>query len=111
MRHHITVQQGTASVDSYGKRTYTWSTLQDVWADIKAVRWAEGMTADQRKASATHSFVIRNPNVVVAYGSDDSDVITPKHRIVFGNRTFEILGVVDPDGRGRYQVIDAREVV
>ena len=110
MRHRITVQEATASVDSYGNRTYTWADLVDAWADIQAVSWSEGLTAEQRKAAVTHRMTVRMATPVVQTGTDDAEQVRPRHRVTFGNHTYEILAVVDPDGRGRYQMLETREV-
>lgn len=100
LRHRVKIQSATEGQDSYGAVTQTWADVATVWASIEARGTRETFTASQQFATADHVITIRHR----------SDV-TPKHRIVYGSRVFDIEGAVDPDGRKRSLVIYAREAV
>lgn len=100
LRHRVTIQQATETQNSYGEIVQTWTTVATVWGAIEARGMRESFTASQQFATADHVITIRHR----------SDV-TPKMRLVYGSRTFDIEGAVDPDGRKRELRLYVREVV
>lgn len=90
LRAKMTVQAATESKDARGSVSQSWGTVGYAWADIAPQSGTEQTSAAQREGSLTS--VVR-----MRYYSG----LTPKHRLLYGSRTFDILSVADPDGRRR----------
>lgn len=93
LRHRITIQEPSASQDSYGEETpVAWSTLATVWAAFEPLSGDERYieVADQRLAETRVRFRIR-------YRDD----VTHKMRVSWRSRTFNILEVRNVGGRDR----------
>lgn len=92
-RHEMAVQNYTASVDTYGQATKTWSTLATVLGHIET---ADGRTIDAVDINRGQtSYRIILPWI---------ESVTVKSRILLRetgktDRTLELTGVVDPDLR------------
>lgn len=89
LRHRITIQRATETQDAFGAVVQTWSTFATLWAGVEALSGREFFAAQQVNAQVSHRIRIR-------YLSG----VTPKMRVVFGSRTFNIEVVMD-DGRRR----------
>ncbi len=100
LRHRITIQQATETPSTSGAITQTWSTVATVWAAIEALSGREAFAAQQVNAQVSSRIRIR-------YRAG----ITPKMRIVFGARTFNIESVMDMESRRRELQLLVSEVV
>ena len=99
--HTITIQENTAVPDGKGGNPATWTTKHaNIKARIRPIaaredeRW-EGVAAD-----LTHT----------VYIADATLDIKEKDRVVFGSRTFDILGVRDIDEWNRYLQLGVEEL-
>lgn len=104
LRQRVTLQQGTASQNSFGESVITWSTLATVWADVVPLltqareQFAQG--GDQMQAKAPYQARLR-------YRAGLSPAT---NRIIWEGRTLEIESVLDPDGRNREMAVLCYEV-
>lgn len=88
LRHRITIQKYTATRDSFGADVEDWTDIANVWASITPVSGKEYYAAQQINAEITTKITIR-------YIKD----INPKMRVVFKDRMFEILSVINSEER------------
>jgi len=100
LRHLITLQTFTASIDANRKPTRTYSTLAQVWADMSYTTGTESVVADQVEARNLVVFTIR-------YRSD----VTPQMRVLYNSKYYEITAVLDREGRRRMLDLATTEVV
>ena len=84
LRHRITIQQVAEAQDTYGEPIKTWSTFAQRWAAINQVTGKENFNASQFAPDATTRVELR-------YLAG----VTPKMRVKFGTRTFEIKAVLN----------------
>jgi SPP1 family predicted phage head-tail adaptor len=103
-RHEMAVQNYSASVDSYGQGTKTYSTVATVLGYIENTDGQTIDSVDVTKGQSTYRIVI--PFL---------DGVTTKSRILLretgkSDRTLELTGVVDPDLRRMELHIQALEV-
>lgn len=88
LRHRVVVERATDGTDAYGDQVPTWSALATVWAGIEPLSGREYLAAAHIQADVSTRIVIRGiPGVS----------ITPKDRIRYGTRLFDIKQVVDRD--------------
>ena len=101
LRNRITIQYPNPTQDATNDPVVAWLDLAQVWADIRPVGGQERLQrqADQVVAQVDHRIKIR-------WRGD----VTPKMRVKFGSRYFDIGTVDDPDGRKRELVLQCREV-
>lgn len=98
LRHRLTLEAPVTEEEEIGGRNVTWSPVATVWAAIETVNGNETGALGQTDARLFHRIIIR-------HRAD----IGPAMRLTKGARVFEILGVRDPDGRGRSLAIHAIE--
>lgn len=100
LRDRLTLQSVVTTQDAYGAYTETWEDVAKVWGR-NVVRWGkESEYAHQTEAVQRYEFEIR-------YRDD----ITPKDRIVWNDRIFDILAVRNVDGRRQYLQLITEERV
>jgi len=100
LRHYVTVQQATETQDTDGGVIQTWATYGYTYAEISPKSGSEDFAAAGINASVVHEIRIRYLKGLV-----------PKMRIVHGDRTFEIVGVVNWGERDREMLLNCTEVV
>lgn len=102
LRHRITIQKPpvTETRDSTGGVDESWETFATVWASKAHMTSREFFAAQKSNAETTDLFIIRY-----------RDSITTKMRVLFGSRTYDIIGANDPDGRRRELHLLCKEVV
>jgi len=98
LRHKIVLQEPTETSDGMGGMTTTWSTFKRVWAAIWPLKGAEYLAAMQTTSEMTHKIRIR-------YMAN----VTPKLRIKWGSRYFDIQSAINPDERNIYLEMICRE--
>ncbi len=91
MRNRITIQTKTVAKGSAGGQVETWTDLYTCYADIESTVGREFQGRGQVKSESTHKFWI--------WYDYNIGMITPKMRISFDSRLFDIESVVDPDER------------
>jgi SPP1 family predicted phage head-tail adaptor len=92
LSHRVTVERATDGTDAYGDQVQTWTALATVWAGIEPLSGREYLAASHVQADVSTRIVMRGiPGVT----------LTPKDRIRFGTRLFDIKQIVDVDLGGR----------
>ena len=90
LKRRITIQQRSASVDTFGQQLVTWSNLLTSWAEIQPTSGREMVSAEAQQFEISHQITIR-------YRS----TITPAMRVLYEGRVFEIMSVLDQDTQHR----------
>ena len=88
LNRQITIQIATKTRSTSGAETITWQTFKTVWAGIDTRTGNERYVNQQIVAESTHEITIR-------YCAG----IKPTMRVLYGNRTFDILNVRDIEER------------
>jgi SPP1 family predicted phage head-tail adaptor len=99
MRRQMKLQEQIRTLDEGGGFVFIWedvATRPAVFAAIKQLSGGESFQHHQTGFSATHKITIR-------YRSD----ITPDMRLTEGDSTYDILSIMDIDGRKNYLEITA----
>ena len=102
-RHPVVVERLTEGApDAFGEVSRTYASLGTFWARVTPMSLQEGrLIAEQVNAEATHLF---------EFGwSAELAAITASDRLTHDSTVFDVLGVVDPDGRDRTLEITAKE--
>ena len=102
LRHEVIIQEVTQTRDTSGSVTESWSTTDTVRAEIKPIKSAgsERFIHEQVMSVGTHMVTIR-------YQGD----VTPKHRILWGSRIFDINDVRDDYEKNRTMELICTEKV
>lgn len=91
LRHHVELQRVSVTPDSHGDQVKTWTTLASAWASIEPLSGREFLQASQVMSDVTVRIKLRGrPDIT----------LTPKDRVKYGTRLFDIRHVVDWGGRG-----------
>lgn len=90
LNRQITIEQRTDAQDSFGQPVPGWTPLATEWAAVEADRGREYFAAAQIQAVAPVRFRIR-------YRSD----VTPRHRVSYAGKLYDIKAVVDAYARER----------
>ena len=106
LRHYITIETPTNTVDSNGDRTESWATFVNTWASIETGNGREFFAARQVMADLTHTIRLRyriniEPQMRIKY----IDQKTSK------TRYFNIRASMNPDERNEMLVMQAVEVL
>jgi len=91
LRNQVDLQRVAVTVDSHGDQVKTWATLATVWASIEPLSGREFMQASQVMSDITVRIKIRGRSDIA---------LTPKDRVLFGSREFDIRHVIDWGGNG-----------
>lgn len=105
LRTRVTIQKEVVTRDTFGAEVNPWVAVATVWASVlPAGRGNRGETflptADQMVAMNTHRVRVRR-----RVG------ISPKMRLVWGERVLAIESIEDPTGRGAELVLLCTEIV
>ncbi|MGE5553300.1 MAG: phage head closure protein [Betaproteobacteria bacterium] len=100
LRHRVTIQQLVESQNEYGEIATTPQTLAAVWGAVEDLSGREYFAAQQVSAEVSTRIRIRYRGGVV-----------PKMQAVANGRTYDILAVLDPDGRRRELHLMCKAVV
>lgn len=99
LNKRITFLKLAEKEDDMGQTKTEWGQYRSVWATVKPFKSSESGFMGKLKPDVTHRFYVR-------YRND----ISPDMRIKYGNRTFEISGIIDMDEQHRLLEIQAQEV-
>lgn len=91
LRHRVELQRVAVTIDTHGDQVKTWTTLAEVWASVEQLSGREFLQASASSSDITVRIRIR--------GRSDL-VLTPKDRVKFGDRTFDIRHALDWGDRG-----------
>ena len=100
LRHSIEIQQAIETQGGTGAPVKTWQTFTQTRASYEPMTGKEIFAANQEQATSTTRFRTRFV-----------DGVTPKMRIIFKTRIFNITSAIDVYGRGRELEILAVEDV
>ncbi len=89
LRHRVKIQAYTAGRDSFGSEEPVWTDVATVWASVTPVSGKEYFASAQVNTEISTKITMR-------YISG----ITPKMRVVFDARIFEIISVLNFEERG-----------
>lgn len=96
----ITIQYEVQTSDGMGSFDVVWTDLVIVWAAVWPVSANEQLQGMQQTMIISHRIRIR-------YRSD----ILPSYRIKFGARYFNIVSMINPNERGEWLDVLAKEAV
>jgi SPP1 family predicted phage head-tail adaptor len=100
LRERVFIQRDAgASRDAVGGLVPSWETVANVWARVAPMSTGEQFRRQQMQANA-------NWKVTVRYRND----LSPKMRVVWGSRTFEVKGVTNADERRRFLDLACEEL-
>lgn len=100
LRHRISIQRKERTPDGAGGWYDTWVEKWKVYAQIKPSSGGENLVAMRLQASITHDIVIR-------YLPD----IKASDKIVFEDRSFNIVSIIDVEERKRWYQLRCEEGV
>jgi len=98
LNKRIQIQAATRVSDEMGSFTETWGTIATVWAAMWPLSATETVQSMQIDMVVSHRVRIR-------YRS----TFRPSWRLKFGNRYFNIVGILNPNERNEYLDILAKE--
>lgn len=88
LRHRVVLERATDGTDAYGDQVPTWAKIAEVWAGIEPLSGREYLSAAHLQADVSTRIVLRGvPGVR----------LTPKDRVRYGARLFDIKQIVDQD--------------
>jgi len=93
-RHRMTLRKRAHTVDAHGEDVRTYTTVSKVWGSLEAVTARERFESQQVQASVTHRISIRFAEIYLSE-------MGPADRILVGTRTFEVVSLLDREGRER----------
>ncbi|TNH06633.1 phage head closure protein [Testudinibacter sp. TR-2022] len=88
LRHRITLQQQITQLNSYGGTITDWQDVATAWAEVKPLSGREYFAAEQVQSEITTQIWLR-------YRPD----IQPTMRVKWGDRTFEVISVINHNER------------
>jgi SPP1 family predicted phage head-tail adaptor len=102
LRHKIEIQAKAdpGAPDAYGEVVEGWTTMLTVWGAINPASGKELYVAEQAQAEVSHVVTLRY-----------CDCLTPRHRLKFGSRIFNVNFVRNMDERNTQQEVYCKEVV
>ena len=100
LRHRVTLQSPAQSRDAIGAPVTRWIDVATVWAAVEPLTVRELAIFAQTTALASHKVTIRSYST-----------LKPDWRITFGDRAFEIEGILDKEERGREMTVLCTELI
>lgn len=100
LKHRLEIQRETVTRDEVGGIIQTWATIATVWGGLRQMTGGELMHARAVHARATHRIIIRR-----------YEGLTPKDRMKFGSRYFNLIEVATIEERNKLMVCTAIEMV
>lgn len=99
-RHRVTIQKYTPTHDSFGEEVKEWVDVCTVWAGVEPLRGREFFRAQTIHAEVTTRVSIR-------YRGG----ISPKMRVVFDGRFFDILSVINEEEKNKEIQLMCKEMI
>lgn len=100
MRHRLTVQTGSTTMDALGGQSgKTYTSQETVWGRVEPLVGTERGIVGQVQATQGY-------RVTLHYRTD----IKTADRLAWGARTLEVLSAANDEGRGKLLVCDCAEV-
>ncbi|MFB5622537.1 MAG: phage head closure protein [Nitrosarchaeum sp.] len=89
-RHYITIQSQVVTQNKYGENEISWVDDSECFAEIKPIKGDEYYNARQIQSVVTHKITMRYTTL-----SDGTRIKQSNSRIKFGDRIFNIEGVIN----------------
>tara|TARA_R110000824_G_scaffold393791_2_gene593159 strand:- start:1079 stop:1408 length:330 start_codon:yes stop_codon:yes gene_type:complete len=86
LRHRVSIQTQSTTLDGYGEATGGWATDSTVWAAVEPVSGSERDVGEGKVGIVSHRVVMRYLST-----------ISPKMRLLFGARVLNIDSVINFD--------------
>ena len=96
----VTIQSNAPTRSASGQAVDVWSTYKSLWGEINQVRGGETWRSRQVHAEADHA---------LTFDWIDAPAVTPRMRVVYGSRVFDVLAVNNLGERNQRVVVDMRE--
>lgn len=102
LRHRVTIQQATVTLQTSGGPVRAWTDVATVWAQVRTQNGGEQRNegADQVVATLYYAVTIR-------YRAG----LEPTMRVLWGGRVLEVTAIQEPDNRQRILTLMCQEVV
>lgn len=100
LNRRIEVLQFFVERDEYGGEDGKWRPVGRVWAKIEPVSGTEFLTGQQVSAETVTQITVR------FYAG-----LTVMHRIRYGDKEYEIIGITDDGTEHRWTIINCKEMV
>lgn len=99
LRKRVKLQNLARNQDSFGEAVPSYTTYTTVWASVEPLQGRELEHAQQISAEVSHRVTIRyNRNV------------TSEHRVVYVERTLEIIAVINPEEQNEMLILLCKEI-
>ncbi|MFZ9501090.1 MAG: phage head closure protein [Beijerinckiaceae bacterium] len=95
----LALEEPVVAIDSIGGATVSWSLKAQVWGAVRPLGAREIVAGERRQSEITHLIVLRWRAQV-----------SPGMRLRDGERVFEIVSAVDPQGERSRLVCRCREI-
>ena len=99
LNRRVTIQRLTVTKDEYNADIESWEDAATLWAHIEPLRGREYWQAKQVVGEVTGRITIRY-----------LDGIDEKMRVTYGDRTYNILAVINPEEKNRILQLLVKEV-
>ena len=100
LRHRITIQKSLSSRDSFGADVPDWEDVATVWASVEPLSGREFFAAKQINAEISTKITLRYLTGVQS-----------EMRIVFKDRVFNIITVINSEERNISLVLMCKELI
>lgn len=100
MRHRIRIKKPSSERNAFGEPVNAWIDVANVRASINPLSGRDFIAAMQDQAEVTHKVMIRY-NVAVKASM----------RVLYGNRVFDILHIIDTWEQHREMVLMCKELI
>lgn len=95
LRHVVSIQQRSATIDSVGDVSDSWSTLISARAEVRPLNARELFAAQATQSEVTHQVTVRwRPELTPPTQAS-------AYRVLFGARVLAVHGVMNMDERNR----------
>lgn len=99
LRERVTIQKPVERRSSIGETTLTWEDFTERWASVESLSAREFLLQGQQRTEITHRVRLRRV-----------EGFTSVMRIVWRDRTFEIISLIDQNNRSEHEVLCVERV-
>lgn len=103
LKNKVIIQAYTDTIDAAGGPTGTWSNFITRWAAVVPLNGSEYFAAQQLAVDVNVRIRLRFDTLAAT--------ISPKHRVLWGSRTFDIMTVINPQERNKEIVLMCQEAL
>jgi SPP1 family predicted phage head-tail adaptor len=98
LRHRVTIEEATLTRDGFGGQVETWAEWITCWASVEPLQGREFLEGRREEAGVDTRIRIRYRSGVL-----------PGMRVTWGDHTYDIESVIEPESRRRELVLMCRE--